>query len=205
MPTEYAPDDKLQAAIEAVIRNPADPYVSGLRDNEVSIIGVFVQKTNSNGEEVKAKGAPVVLKKVSEVYYNWVFEKEPGNPARFLLLVDYPTWNEASPKRRVTMLHEVLTLLKVNKVATGLKFIVHSIPFMNPMTVAIHGQYCETVTDMNEVLAKAGAGNAVQRVINSLMGIAPKDARPKDDEADGEGQAEEAGEEAGELHGHGRQ
>lgn len=193
MPTEYAPDEKLQADIQAVIANEQDPYTSSLRNHDINIIGVFVQKTNNKGEAVRLE-TPVTLKKVPDFLKHWVHSGEQANPARFVLLVDYPTWEDANPKQRLIMLHEVLSLVKAEKADNGeVKVTVGSLPFVNPMTVAIYGNYNGTAVLFGDLFTSR-AGKAAQSVVGQLMGQKadePKAQKP----IDGDG---EAGEEAAE-------
>jgi len=198
MPTEYAPDEKLQAEIQEVIANEQDPYVSSLRNHDINIIGVFVQKTNNKGEAVRLE-TPVSLKKVPDFLQHWVHSGEQANPARFVLLVDYPTWEEANPKQRLIMLHEVLSLVKAEKADNGeIKVTVGRLPFVNPMTVAIYGSYNSTAALFGDLFASK-AGKAAQSVVGQLMGQKseePKSQKPVD--GDGEEDSEDPADKDGE-------
>jgi hypothetical protein len=160
MPTsiEYSTDDKLQKVIDDLIASKKQGYLSSLRDHKVAVIGVFALKHNAKGEEQRSD-VPVILKKVPEVFQTWVYASESTNPAKFVLIVDYLSWNDANAKQREIMLHEVLSTIKAKQAEDKVKFSILKLPRFNPYTIATYGQYNESVVDLAELCTNA-AGEA---------------------------------------------
>jgi hypothetical protein len=148
---EYEENAELKAAVEDMLADKTKHEFNMIREQEVKIYTLLCVRTNSDGDHVQGKGAPIVCKKISAP-----FQALTGG--HYLVIADYYFWNHVDERQRNAKLFHALMHIEVERTEKGEIKIGTRKPELQVFRseLAHYGPYDEPLMDLEKVL-KEGA------------------------------------------------
>ena len=105
---EYESNNDFSQAVHSMMADKTITEFNPLREQDVKVFALLCIRTDSEGEHVEGKGAPILCKKIAAPY-------EVLTKGKYLIIGEYYFWTHANEVAQKAALHRALMQVEIEK------------------------------------------------------------------------------------------